>query len=107
MVNDVTWLCEEREQGDLVSRIGRRGRELIAEFADVGTLRADGSSAVFEAAKGADPRLVEKFRAGAATALLRHLDAKLSLHGAAVAKDGRAIVFVAASGGGKSTIAAD
>jgi hypothetical protein len=104
----VTWITEARGRGEGAFRIGRAGDDLIAEFVGIGVLRASrsGARSVFEPAAGADPVDVAKLRAGIVPALLRHLEQKLTLHGAATAFDGIAIACIGESGAGKSTIAA-
>lgn len=102
------WLGEYEEDGWVRFRIGRDGDVIVAEWPGIATLRAnerDGSR-TFVAAPEADPNLVEKVHRSLAQALLRHLDQKLTLHGSAVTREGRAIGVVGASGAGKSTLAA-
>ena len=102
------WLSEYAENGELRFRIGREGDRLIADWPGVGTLRADpqrGTSS-FEAAAGAEPEIVAKVETSLARALLRHLEAKLTLHGAAAQIGDVAVAMVGRSGDGKSTFAA-
>jgi hypothetical protein len=68
--------------------------------------RRDGTNARLTFEPGADPRNVEKIRRGSAWLLQRHLEGRLAMHGAAVAKDGKAVVILGRSGAGKSTLAA-
>ncbi len=105
----IRWISEQHEHGALAFRVGRRGDELVAEFAGLGLLFAtrDGREVGFEASPHADPVGVDKVRASLVPALLRHAAGKLTLHGAAVALGGRVVSFVGASGAGKSTLAAE
>ncbi len=108
MKRDVRWLAEHSVEGTRVFRIGTAGDELVAEWSGLArlTARRDGSSSSFEEDPSADPCDVAKVRRGSAAMLLRHLEGKLALHGAAVAIDRRAVVLTAESGQGKSTLAA-
>lgn len=106
----LTWLGEYQEDGVVYFRLGREGDELVAEWPNIATLRANpkrGTSR-FDADPSADPVLVEKVHRSLAQALLRHLEHKLTLHGSAVTdpKSGRAVAIVGSSGAGKSTLAA-
>jgi hypothetical protein len=107
-MSDVTWLGEYQEDGVVFFRVGRRGDELIAEWPNVAVLRANPRlrMSAFEADASADPVLVDKVHRSMAQALLRHLDHKLTLHGSAVARGGKAVAMVGRSGAGKSTLAA-
>jgi hypothetical protein len=107
-MDDVIWLGEARDGEYVALRVGRSGDELIAEWVGIGRLRArrDGSSPRFDPMPGADEAQVEKVRKGAVRLFLRHLEGKIGLHAAAVARDGRAVALVGASGDGKSTLAA-
>jgi hypothetical protein len=102
------WLAEHVENGEVALRIGRAGEDIVAEWVGLVRLvaRRDGTIVSFEAAPGASARTVAKVRKGSARLLLRHLEGKLALHGAAVAQHGRAAIFLGRSGHGKSTIAA-
>ncbi len=102
------WLGEHRVDGRLVARIGRRGDELVAEFAGVGTLAAAnrGTRTRFEPVEGADPSVIEKVSASVLDALVRHAQGKVTLHGSAVCKESSVVALVGASGAGKSTLAA-
>ena len=104
----IRWVSEQLESGALSFRVGRRGDELVAEFAGIATLFAtrDGREVALEPSPGSDPVNVEKVRAGLVPALLRHAAGKLTLHGAAVARNGVAVSLMGASGAGKSTLAA-
>jgi hypothetical protein len=104
----IVWISEQLEDGRVGFRIGRCGNELVAEFVGLGILRADpaGASFSFEPDPGAHPETVEKLRQGLVPALLRHLRRELTLHGASVALEGRAVACVGLSGAGKSTLAA-
>jgi hypothetical protein len=103
-----TWLGEERVRGRVTARIGRRGTELVAEFPNLGTFfsNADGTRARLEAARGANPRVLEKLGASAIGALARHLQGKLTFHAGAASLGSSAVVFLGESGAGKSTLAA-
>jgi hypothetical protein len=105
----VRWLHETFHEGNVVFRIGRRGRTLLAQFVGVGTLEADvdGGANVFRPDEGANAAHVEKVESGAVPALLRHLRGGLSLHASAVAWPSGAIVMCGPSGSGKSTSASD
>ena len=104
----VRWLAESHEDGTLAARVGRRGDRLVAEWIGRAHLSVapDGSDVVFEADPDADPVEIDKLRRGAVRLLLAHLAGAIPLHGSAIALDGKAIVFVGASGLGKSTLAA-
>jgi hypothetical protein len=105
----MTWLCEQREGDELVFRVGRDGDMLVADFVGVGMLRADTrrSTHSFEPDPRADPVSVAKLVEGPIPALLRHLEGRPALHGAAVALHGRALICVGPSGSGKSTMVAE
>jgi hypothetical protein len=102
------WLAEQLEDGEIAYRIGRDGNELVAEWLGVVRLVSlrDGAEFRFEPDPGAEPRDVEKIVQGSGQLLLRHLQGKLALHGAAVEIDGRAVVLLGESSDGKSTLAA-
>jgi hypothetical protein len=105
----IDWFAQLRFEGEVVYRLGRDGSWLVAEWADLASLRCDrtGGSAVFTADPSANPRMVAKVRAGIAEALLRHLQGKLTLHACAVAEERGAIACLGPPGAGKSTAAAE
>lgn len=104
----VQWLAESLEHGAPAARVGRDGERLVADWTRRArlTVRRDGSELMFEPHPEAEPRELEKLRRGAVPLLLAHLAGSIPLHASAVAVDGGAIVFVGASGLGKSTLAA-
>jgi hypothetical protein len=65
-----------------------------------------GHSIAVEIGPGVTDRDVASFVLGSAFGILMHMRGALVLHGAAVAKGGRAIAICGASGAGKSTLAA-
>jgi hypothetical protein len=89
-------------------RWGRIGDDYFAEWPGVLRLRAaiDGEIREFFAWPNAPPDRVEKVRRGAATAFVRALMGKSSLHASAVALGDSALVCIGPSGAGKSTLAA-
>jgi hypothetical protein len=100
----VRWLCEQVVDDHVAFRLGRDGDDLVADFVGVATLRARKHGAPeLTAAPNADPEALAKVQEGAARALVRHLDGKLSIHGGAAARAGSAIACVGMSGVGKST----
>lgn len=107
-MKDPIWLAEHVEESRPSFRIGRSGSELVAEWIGIARLvvHRDGSHPRFFAEPGAYGPNVEKIRKGSARVLLRHLEGKLSLHGACVGRDSEAIVLLGRSGQGKSTLAA-
>jgi len=108
MTGHVRWLGEQRMDGRLVARIGRTESECIAEFPGLAVLRANraGTHHVLTPLPGADSSLVEKLDRSAVTALLRHLQGKITLHAGAVSQGGRAVALLGRSGSGKSTLVA-
>lgn len=108
MTNDVRWLAEYEENGELYFRVGTTGPEVIAEWLGMATFiaRRDGSEPRLTFEDGTDPRDAEKIRRGSAWLLQRQLDGRLGLHGSAVSLDGKAAVLLGRSGAGKSTMAA-
>lgn len=104
----VDWMSESIEEGRTVLRIGWDGQFLIAEWPDAVRLRAreDGSDVALDVADGIDGALLAKLENGVVPALLGHLAGKTTLHGSSVAIDDEAIIFLGASGSGKSTFAA-
>jgi len=105
----VTWLGEYHVDGEVNFRLGRAGDELVADWPGFCTLRAHRRTgdSEFVAAPGADPAVVDKLHRGLATALLRHLDDKLTLHAGAVAIRGRGVAILGESRAGKSTTVAE
>ncbi len=104
----VRWVREWRGPDGRCFRVGREGARLVADWEGFGMLRASQSGADVEVIPCAHLRPAEarKWRGGPVRALLRHLDGRPTLHGSAVAYDGRAFVFLGESGAGKSTCAA-
>lgn len=104
----VRWLAEYAEDGEVAFRIGRDGDELVAEWIGLARMTAsrDGSAHRFVPVQGIEQAEIDKVRRGGANLLLRHLQGKLAIHGAAVALGGRAIILLGRSGQGKSTLAA-
>lgn len=104
----VQWLAEYAEHGEVCFRIGRSGDEMVAEWIGLARVTAsrDGLTHRFEPEPGLAEAEIEKVRLGSASLLLRHLQGKLAIHGAAVALGGRAIILLGRSGQGKSTLAA-
>jgi len=102
------WLGEYRIDGEVVSRIGRRGDEFVAEFASLGKFvsSARGACTYVDPAPNAPSWAFQKLRNGLFDALLRHVQGKITFHGSAVASGSRAIAFVGPGGAGKSTLAA-
>jgi hypothetical protein len=98
----------EHRQGDAVVRVREEADEWVVEWEGLGVLRAsrDGASHAFVPDLHLDPAGARKMERGVVAALVRHLRGRLTLHGSAVAIDGRAVVCVGASGAGKSTMAA-
>ena len=105
---DVCWLAEHLEDGGVCFRVGRSGPDVVAEWIGLATLtaRRDGTDVRLEFDPSADPRDVVKIQRGSAWLLVRHLQERFALHGAAVAVDGRGVVLLGRSGDGKSTLAA-
>ena len=105
----IRWVSEQHEAGALAFRVGRRGEDLVAEFAGLATLFAtrDGRELAFEPTPGADPVGIAKVRRSLVPALLRHATGKLTLHGAAVSRGGVVVSLIGASGVGKSTLGAE
>jgi len=66
----------------------------------------DGSEIRIAPEPDSDPGLVRLFVIGSAMGMALHQRGALVLHGAAVAKEGRALILVGDSGAGKSTLAA-
>ncbi len=104
----IVWLGEHRVDGKLVARIGRHGDELVAEFPGVAMLRSDrrGSETKLEPVPGASAVALDKLDRGLVSALIGHLQGKVTLHASAVARSNRALAFAGKSGAGKSTMAA-
>jgi len=109
MTSEPIWLATREEDGWTQFRVGRRGRDLIAEWVGLCTLvaREDGSTWELRPEESAPPEVVEKVRAGAARALVLSLHGKLALHGSAVAFSDHAVLLTGRHGAGKSTAAAD
>jgi len=86
----------QRSGGDFLLRVPRVGRFMIS----------DGRSITVDIEAPATTRDASAFVLGSSVGILLHQRGALALHGACVAKDGRAIVLCGASGRGKSTTAA-
>lgn len=106
--DDVLWLADCSDDGEVLFRIGRRGEEVIAEWSDTARLvaRRDGTGARLEPMPGVTVDDLDKIRNGSAVLLVRHLEGRLALHGAVVAEGDRAVALLGRSGQGKSTLAA-
>lgn len=102
------WIAQHEEDGEVYFRVGRDGDDLVAEWVGLARLhaRADGSSHRLVPEPDADPRDISKIERGSLRLLLRHLEGKLALHGAAVVRGGAAVVFLGRARQGKSTLAA-
>ncbi|AKV00803.1 Serine kinase of the HPr protein, regulates carbohydrate metabolism [Labilithrix luteola] len=102
------WLAEHVEDGEVAFRIGREGDDLVAEWVGIVrlTVGRDGRNVRFVPEPDAYEPDLEKIRRGSAALLLRQLEGKLALHGAAVSVDSRVLVLLGRSGQGKSTLAA-
>lgn len=105
---DVRWIATHEEGGTVRFRIGRSADRVVAEWIGVATLsaQADGSDASLVFTPEAGPAEREKIERGTARLLVRQLQGELSLHGAGVAWQGRAVLLLGRSGAGKSTLAA-
>lgn len=66
----------------------------------------DGARITLLAGPGADPGIVRAYLSGIATGVALHQRGLAPLHGACVARDGRGLILMGASGAGKSTTAA-
>ena len=86
----------EAAGNDCVLRIPRTGRFLVSS----------GRRIVAELADGIDAYDAAPYVLGSALAILLHQRGLLVLHGAAVAREGRALIVCGHSGAGKSTLAA-
>lgn len=106
--SSIRWLAQATHQDQAIARVGIEGDTLVAEWHGIGRLtsRRDGSDAAFTPAKNVDAVLEQKIRGGMAQLLLRSLQGKIGLHGAAVCVADRAVAFLGESGVGKSTLAA-
>jgi hypothetical protein len=105
MTSVVTWhACTESSAGTL--RIGMQGDEHVAEWEGLATLRAKpgGTDARLTFAEGCPDAVRDKLTRGGAMLLLRQLEGRIALHGAAVARRGLALLVLGASGAGKSTL---
>ncbi len=101
------WISEARVEGDVVFRIGRDGTTLIAEWPDSLTLRVEaGRSPELTVHPDSEPAFVAKLQNGPVRALLRHLEGKVTMHGATIAWGGEAVCLLGDSGQGKSTLSA-
>jgi hypothetical protein len=104
----INWLGEQRIAGKLIARIGRNGQQLVAEFPELGILRASppGDEVHFEPSIGADPIEVAKMRSSVLDALSRHIQGKITFHASAVSSGSNVVGFLGPSGFGKSTLVA-
>lgn len=107
---EVEWLASYTD-GDVVRfRIGRTtdATTLVAEWIGLAELRVarDGRDPVFVHSEGAYLPDIDKIRRGSVQLLLRSLAGLLSMHGAAIAVSGAAVVLLGRGGQGKSTLAA-
>jgi hypothetical protein len=103
------WLRESAGPDGTVFRLGRDRGRFVASWEGIGSVSASARGDDVEVAveRGLDPADERKWRTGAVRALLRHIEGRPTLHASAVALGGRALVFIGASGDGKSTCAAD
>lgn len=101
------WISEARVGGDVVFRIGRDGAVLVAEWPDSLTLRVEpGRTPELLVHPESEPAFVDKLRNGPVRALLRHLEGKITMHGATIAWGAEALCLLGDSGQGKSTLSA-
>ncbi len=106
MSGDVRWLAvHDGPTGSF--RIGEDGDDYVAEWTGLATLRAKarGEAAHLTFDPGCPRDARKKIEGGGAMLLLRHLRGEIALHGAAIAKSGRALLLLGRSGEGKSTLA--
>jgi len=108
---DIHWLREAYALGRTWFRVGREGDSLIAEWEELGAVRAtlvgDEWDIRVMPRVGLAPPLDEKWRRGLVRAMVRHLEGRPTLHASAVRLEGAAFAFLGDSGAGKSTCAAD
>jgi hypothetical protein len=102
----VRWIREWNRPGLRRFRIGRDGDDLLAEWWGVGTLRVtrSGRAHTFTPSPDQGELGAEPIRRTLIEGLLRHLQGKMTLHAAAAARGGRAIVIIGDSQAGKSTL---
>ena len=82
-------------------------REAIFAIEGIGRFKvSEGSHIVVDPQPGGDSGLLQRYLIGAAMALVLYQRQRLVLHASAVSVGGQGIVFLGASGAGKSTIAA-
>jgi hypothetical protein len=108
-------LPEAEGDPDIIIRVGRiahrTGKTSIADETAfnslAGTFRiTNGSEIVVDPLPGADPEAMRVILIGRMLAYLLRQRGWLSLHGSGVSIDGRGVLFLGASGAGKSTTAA-
>ena len=101
------WESPERaSDGRPVTRLTRRGPWWALDFHAVGTFFVGDRRIVAVPEAGAPPELLELRLLGPVLSFWLELRGIVCLHASAVVADGRAVVFLAHHGGGKSSLAA-